>query len=235
MNRSLMGLPALSPRDIERECLDLEARRKERKLELKQMVQGKRHHVNKATLDVDSATSSSDEAEEEEDDSEHPRDFLINEIKLQRQRYALKGKPIDDRKVMKYAFRNYNQKFFGKNQGKQYHPDRLTSLPNQQDAHTTFTAIASIVRRVRAPMFLAQVAMFLGTYLFRDSGTFSTRSLCTLLLTVRSFLIARRVGLAGSFLPTYAFDSLERLKERTDVGWRTTFLVKVVLILIVGV
>jgi hypothetical protein len=119
MNRSLMGLPALSPRDIERECLDLEARRKERKLELKQMVQGKRHHVNKATLDVDSATSSSDEAEEE-DDSEHPRDFLINEIKLQRQRYALKGKPIDDRKVMKYAFRNYNQKFFGKNQGKQY-------------------------------------------------------------------------------------------------------------------
>jgi len=26
---------------------------------------------------------------------------------------------------------------------KQYHPDRLTSLPNQQDAHTTFTAIAN--------------------------------------------------------------------------------------------
>ncbi len=33
------------------------------------------------------------------------------------------------------------------------------------------TTIASIVRRVRAPIFLAQVAMFLGTYLFRDSGT----------------------------------------------------------------
>ena len=93
------------------------------------------------------------------------------------------------------------------------------------------TAIASIVRRVRAPMFLAQVAMFLGTYLFRDSGILSTRSLRTLLLAVRSFLVARRVGLAGSFLPTYAFDGLERLKEQTDVGRRTTFLVKVVLVL----
>ena len=46
------------------------------------------------------------------------------------------------------------------------------------------TAIASIVRRVRVPMFLAQVAMSLGTYLFRDSGTVSTRSLRTLLLAV---------------------------------------------------
>jgi len=78
---------------------------------------------------------------------------------------------------------------------------------------------------------LAQVAMFLGTYLFRDSGTLSTRSLCTLLLAVRSFLVARRVGLVGSFLPPYALDSLEELKERTHVGRRTTFLVKVVLIL----
>ena len=75
------------------------------------------------------------------------------------------------------------------------------------------TAIATIVRRVRAPMFLAQVAMFLGTYLFWDSGTLSTKSLRTLLLAVRSFLVARRVGLAGSFLPTYVFDGLERLEE----------------------
>jgi len=92
-------------------------------------------------------------------------------------------------------------------------------------------AIASIVRCVRAPMLLAQVAMLLGTYLFRDSGTLSTRSLCTLLLAVQSFLVARRVGLAGSFLPTYTLDSLERLKERTHIGRYTTFLVKVVLIL----
>ncbi len=83
--------------------------------------------------------------------------------------------------------------------------------------------IASIVGRVRAPMLLAQVAMLLGTYLFWDSETLSTRSLRTLLLAVQSFLVARRVGLVGSFLPTYALNSLEGLKER--------ILVKVVLIL----
>ncbi len=100
--------------------------------------------------------------------------------------------------------------------------------------HSVFlktTAIASIVRRVRAPMLLAQVAMFLGTYLFQDSGTLSTRLLRTLLLAVRSFLVTRRIGLFGSFLATYTLDSLERLKERMHIGGSTTFLVKVVLIL----
>jgi len=119
MNRSLMGLPALSPREIEKECLDLEAKRKERKLELKQMVQGKRHNVNKATIDIDSNSSSSDDDEEEDTEAEHPRDFLINEIKLQRQRYALRGRPIDERKVIRRAFKQYNQKFVGY-KGKQY-------------------------------------------------------------------------------------------------------------------
>jgi hypothetical protein len=93
------------------------------------------------------------------------------------------------------------------------------------------TAIASIVRRVCAPMLLAQVAMILGTYLFRDSGTVSTRLLRTLLLDVRRFLVARRVGLVESFPATYALNSLERQKERTHIHGSTTFLVKVVLIL----
>ena len=121
MNRSLMGLPALSARDIEKECLELELKRKERKLELRQMVQGKKHHVNQAKLSIDDDDSSSSDEDEEDDDgeAEHPNDFLVNEIKLQRQRYIQRGKSIDDRKVMKRAFKNYNQKFAGKNQGKQ--------------------------------------------------------------------------------------------------------------------
>jgi len=73
--------------------------------------------------------------------------------------------------------------------------------------------------------------MLLGTYLFWDSETFSTRSLRTLLLAVQRFLVARRVGLVRSFLPKHVLDSLEGLTERTHIGRRTTFLVKVVLIL----
>jgi hypothetical protein len=116
------------------------------------------------------------------------------------------------------------------------------------------TAIASIVCRVRAPMLLAKVAVFLGTSLLRDSGTvvgtrllrtplFAVRSFLVArsgglfgsflatLLTVRSFLIARSVGLIGYFLATYALDCLERQKEQTHVHRSLTFLVKVELIL----
>jgi hypothetical protein len=94
------------------------------------------------------------------------------------------------------------------------------------------TAIGSIVRRVRAPMLFAQVTVFLGTYLFWDSGTMvSTRLLRTLLLAVQSFLVARSVGFVGSFLATYALDCLQRQKEQAHVHRSTTFLVKVELIL----
>jgi hypothetical protein len=122
MNRSLMGLPALSARDVEKEALDLEAKRNERKVELKRMAhaQGRRHQVNKATIDFDDVadSSSSDDDDDDESESEHPRDFLINEIKLQKQRYFQRGKPVDNKKVYRRAFKNYNQKFMGK--GKQY-------------------------------------------------------------------------------------------------------------------
>jgi hypothetical protein len=121
MNRSLMGLPALSARDVERECLELEAKRKERKLELKQAIQGKRHQINKINIDHDDfdPDSSSDE-DEDGNESEHPGDYLINMINAQRQRYIQRGKPVDEQKVRRRAFRNYNQKYIGKNQGKQY-------------------------------------------------------------------------------------------------------------------
>jgi hypothetical protein len=94
------------------------------------------------------------------------------------------------------------------------------------------TAIPSIVCRVRTPMLLAKVTVFLGTSFLWDSGTMvSTRLLRTLLLAVRSFLVARRVGFVGSFPATYALCCLERQKERTHVHRSPTFLVKVELIL----
>jgi hypothetical protein len=79
-------------------------------------------------------------------------------------------------------------------------------------------AIASIMRRVRAPMLLAQVAMFLGAYLFRDSGTFSTRLLRTLLLAVQRFLVARRVGFV--VLPSHTRARLPQETEEASVCLR---------------
>ena len=92
--------------------------------------------------------------------------------------------------------------------------------------------MASIVHRVRAPMLLAKVAV-VSRHEF-SSGLWdssSTRSLRTLFIAVRRFLVARSDGLVGSFLATYALGCLERQKERTHVHMSPTFLVKVGLIL----
>jgi len=123
MNRSLMGLPALSARDVEKEALDLEQKRNERKNELKRLTQGhgKRHQINKATIDFDEDLNSDSSSDDESSDGdlEHPNEFLINEIKMQKQRYLQRGKPVDTKKVYRRAFKSYNQKFTGK--GKQHH------------------------------------------------------------------------------------------------------------------
>ena len=88
MNRSLMGLPALSARDVEKEALDLEQKRNERKIELRKAAQGhvKRHQINKATFDIDEESESDSSSDDDDDgdvkEEENPRDFLINEIKF---------------------------------------------------------------------------------------------------------------------------------------------------------
>lgn len=115
MNRSLMGLPALTAREVEKECLDLEARRRDRKLEAVKALQVKRHNVNRAAAEVDTDENSSDTSDDEEED---PQEYLINQIAQQQQKYFQRGKPADGPKVFRRAFNNYNNKFYGRNQGK---------------------------------------------------------------------------------------------------------------------
>jgi hypothetical protein len=121
INRSRMGLPALNSREIEKECLDLEARRNERKVELAG-APAKKYNVRQAAAvipdesDIDLSDLSDDEGQEEED----PVEVLINEVKHQQLRYQQRGLPVDGRKVWKRAVKNYNNKFQGRPfQGKQ--------------------------------------------------------------------------------------------------------------------
>jgi hypothetical protein len=132
MNRSLMGLPALSARGIEKECLELETKRKERKLELKGLAQGKKHYVNVAKHEVDSDDDSSDSSDEDCQDEDYTQDGLINEIKLQKMKYFQRGRPPNDGKVMRRAVKNYNQKFQFRNNGKpgQYGARQAGLYPN---------------------------------------------------------------------------------------------------------
>ena len=117
INRSRMGLPAFTAREVEKECLDLEKRREERRQAQAEPVVAVKKHVRRAQVEIEtsesgSETSSDDDAAEEDDGARH----LIYEIRQQEKRYAAKGRYVEPQKVYRRAFRNYNQKYQGAKQ-----------------------------------------------------------------------------------------------------------------------
>ena len=111
INRSRMGLPAFSAREIEKECLDLERRREERKQGIvEQAIQKK--HVRQAQLEETDSSNSDDSSSEDELENEDEGTFqLVCEIKQQERKYAARGQYVDPQKVYRKAFKNYNQKY----------------------------------------------------------------------------------------------------------------------------
>ena len=85
------------------------------------------------------------------------------------------------------------------------------------------------MRGICAPMFLAEVAMLLGSsFLWNFVSRLCTRSLVSFLVFRRSFLSGLCIG---SFLGTYALNGLKALKKRTHVHGIQSFLMKIELIL----
>ena len=115
--RSALGLPAFTAREIEKECLDLEKRRDERRSQpvghgaVKARAQIHRVEVNSPVNSSDESNSSADEADIEDSGTYH----LINEIKQVQRDYAKKNKVVDSQRVYRKAFRNYNNKYPVKN------------------------------------------------------------------------------------------------------------------------
>ena len=125
VTRSSMGLPAFTAREVEKECLDLERRRDERKAQMTSHAAGnakQRGHVNHIQTNVSGDSDSSiDEVDIDDEGTYH----LINEIKQVQRDYARRNKAVDPPKVYRKAFRNYNNKFQAKNQkGSQPHGAR---------------------------------------------------------------------------------------------------------------
>jgi len=114
INRSRMGLPAFTAREIEKECLDLERRRSERKLELEgHSAKKNKAYVNKVQEDSSSSSemdSSSEDAEESYSGGEATLLFA-NEIKQQKAKYFARGRPVDPQKVYRRATKNFNARF----------------------------------------------------------------------------------------------------------------------------
>ena len=112
--RSALGLPAFTAREIEKECLDLEKRRDERRTQpVGQKARAQIHRVEASSPanSSDESNSSADEADIEDSGTYH----LINEIKQVQRDYAKKNKVVDSQRVYRKAFRNYNNKYPVKN------------------------------------------------------------------------------------------------------------------------
>ena len=112
INRSRMGLPAFTAREVEKECLDLERRREERKLQLNDVGAVKRQaRVLKleeyTDSDSEDDSSSSEDAADPNDEALYQ---LIMEVKQQRRRYAASGQTVDPQRLYRKAFRKFNQK-----------------------------------------------------------------------------------------------------------------------------
>ena len=128
--RSRIGLPAFTARELEHECLDLEARREERKTDLKKEEKIRKINAKQFSSKIaarklrrmeleevrnftenseSSGTSSTSSDEEENDDGQE--EHLIREIKFQRDKYAQRGRKVNDQKIYQKAFKEYERKF----------------------------------------------------------------------------------------------------------------------------
>jgi len=120
LTRTRMGLPAFTAMEIEKECVELEQRRNERKAEATRAQKNSNRHRNidavqsasirslQAALQAIGVDSPSDSSEEEIPDEGAVA--LINEIKQMKARYAARGAAPDNHKIYRRAIRRFNEK-----------------------------------------------------------------------------------------------------------------------------
>ena len=112
INRSRMGLPAFTAREIEKECLDLERRREERKAGDNYAQKGIRlarqaMKVSQPNGDSTDDYDSTDEIEPEDNSFYN----LAMEVKSQYRKFANRGMQVDPQQVYRKAFQKFNEKF----------------------------------------------------------------------------------------------------------------------------
>ena len=124
INRSRMGLPAFTAREVEKECLDLERRRDENRSQVKNeaAAQYKRPgRVMQCSEEVPLTSDEADSSADEADVGDEATYSLICLIKEQERKYARKGYAPDPKKAYRSAFRKFNEKHpppkFPRNQG----------------------------------------------------------------------------------------------------------------------
>jgi hypothetical protein len=110
VNRSQVGLPALSPREIEKLCLELEKKREERRQE--GQGQAKRHAIRKMQYEeVPQEIAFSEPSSEDEVDTDDEGTYgLVCEIKEQQRKYAARGQNVAPQRIYRKAVRKFNER-----------------------------------------------------------------------------------------------------------------------------
>ena len=130
LNRSLNGLPALTVRELEAECLELERARTERRAGEKHAAKAGRIMKCSQEAVVNSLTySSEEESSDDEVDIDDPVYHLVQEVKAQHKHYARKGEAVDPKKVYRRAFAKFNKEHPPPKfpRGAQHHGARLAA------------------------------------------------------------------------------------------------------------
>lgn len=137
VNRNRTGLPAFTSRELEKECIDLERKRNDRRrLAQKQTAQNPKRgvrYVHAAQADLSEPELSSPDVSEDEE--EEPTTFLVNQIQRERQKYIARNLPVDQKKVYKGAFKRYNERYNNKAANPRPARPRVVAEVAQQSGH----------------------------------------------------------------------------------------------------
>lgn len=130
------GLPPLTARELEKECIELERLRNARREEIQNKASSHRKHHGQARCAIESDLSDpefSSAASTDEDPEEEQMAFLVNQVQRERRKFTTRGLPVDSQKVYKGALKKFNEKYHPK-QGPKYSRQRVVGEVTQQPA-----------------------------------------------------------------------------------------------------
>ena len=153
INRSRMGLPAFTAREIEKECLDLERRRDERRFQLNKETTGRvrQGRLMQCSEELRHFSDENDSSTDEIESTEEAPYGLVCLIKEQEKKYARRGFAPDPKRAFKSAFKKFNQRHppprFPRNQGPYAARAVAAGLENQDPNRGPPNKLDSSVKR----------------------------------------------------------------------------------------
>ena len=153
INRSRMGLPAFTAREIEKECLDLERRRDERRVQLNKEAVGRARpgRILQCSEDKRLFSDENNSSSEDPESADEAPYGLVCLIKEQEKKYARRGFAPDPQRAYKSAFKKFNKRHpppkFPRNQGPYAARAVAVGLENQDPNRGPPNKLDSSVKR----------------------------------------------------------------------------------------